>query len=67
MAGRCRPGPALAPVRKPRALTKPKMAGMNTRVSTVQEAVPPIMGTAMRCITSEPEPAPHNIALTELL
>jgi hypothetical protein len=43
------------------------MAGMNTRVSTVQEAMTPIMGTAMRCITSEPEPVPHNIALTELL
>ena len=67
MAGRCRPGPALAPVQKPRALTKPKVAGMNTRVSTVQEAMPPIMGTAMRRITSEPEPVPHSIAFTELL
>jgi hypothetical protein len=26
-----------------------------------------IMGTAMRCITSEPEPVLHSIALTELL
>jgi hypothetical protein len=29
---------------------------MTTKVSTVEETMPPIMGTAMRCITSAPVP-----------
>ena len=37
------------------------MAGITTRVSRVDEIIPPIMGTAMRCMTSEPVPALHMI------
>ena len=37
------------------------MAGMTTRVSSVEDTMPPIMGTAMRCITSEPTPVLRRI------
>ena len=32
-----------------------------SRVSRVELAMPPIMGTAMRCMTSEPVPSFHRI------
>ena len=35
------------------------MAGMTTSVSTVEDTIPPIIGTAMRCMTSEPVPWLH--------
>ena len=35
------------------------MAGMTMRVSSVDETMPPIIGTAMRCMTSEPVPVLH--------
>ena len=34
---------------------------MTTRVSTVDDTMPPIIGTAMRCITSAPVPWLHII------
>ena len=34
---------------------------MTTSVSTVDVTIPPIIGTAMRCITSEPAPVLHMI------
>src|SRR5262252_4143582 len=37
------------------------MAGITTKVSRVDETMPPIIGTAMRCMTSEPVPLLHNI------
>ena len=37
------------------------MAGITTRVSTVEETIPPIIGTAMRCMTSEPAPVLQRI------
>jgi hypothetical protein len=37
------------------------MAGITTRVSTVEETIPPIIGTAMRCIISAPVPWLHMI------
>ena len=37
------------------------MAGITTSVSTVDDTIPPIIGTAMRCITSEPVPLLHMI------
>ena len=37
------------------------MAGMTTSVRIVDEIMPPIIGTAMRCMTSDPVPvAPHD-------
>ena len=35
------------------------MAGITMRVSSVEETMPPIIGTAMRCMTSEPAPVLH--------
>ena len=37
------------------------MAGMTSRVSRVELTMPPIIGTAMRCMTSEPVPVLHRI------
>ena len=37
------------------------MAGITIKVRTVDETMPPIMGTAMRCITSEPVPVLHRM------
>ena len=37
------------------------MAGITISVSTVDDTMPPIIGTAMRCITSEPAPWLHRI------
>ena len=34
---------------------------MTTSVSKVEETIPPIIGTAMRCITSDPVPWLHMI------
>ena len=34
---------------------------MTTSVSTVDDTMPPIIGTAMRCITSAPVPWLHRI------
>jgi hypothetical protein len=34
---------------------------MTIRVSTVEDTMPPIIGTAMRCISSEPVPWLHRI------
>ena len=34
---------------------------MTMRVSSVEETMPPIIGTAMRCMTSEPVPVLHMI------
>jgi hypothetical protein len=47
------------PNRKP--FTSPKIAGITIRVSKVDEIMPPIIGTAMRCMISEPAPVlPHD-------
>ena len=45
--------------RKP--LTRPKIAGITISVSSVEEIMPPIIGTAMRCMISEPVPVLHMI------
>jgi hypothetical protein len=45
--------------RKP--FTKPKIAGITINVSSVEEIMPPIIGTAMRCMISEPVPVLHMI------
>ena len=37
------------------------MAGITTRVRMVEDAIPPISGTAIRFITSEPVPVLHKI------
>src|ERR1700736_6021243 len=37
------------------------MAGMTMRVRSVEETMPPIIGTAMRCMSSEPVPVLHMI------
>ena len=37
------------------------MAGITIRVSKVGETMPPIIGTAMRRITSDPVPVLHRI------
>src|SRR5436309_3867214 len=37
------------------------MAGITMRVSKVDDTIPPIIGTAIRCITSEPVPLLHMI------
>lgn len=37
------------------------MAGITTGVRTVDDTIPPIVGTAMRCIASEPEPVLYRI------
>jgi len=42
-------------------LTQPKIAGITISVSSVDETIPPIIGTAMRCMISEPVPALHMI------
>ena len=42
-------------------MTKPKIAGITISVSSVDETIPPIIGTAMRCMISEPVPALHMI------
>lgn len=46
---------------QPEPFHKPKIAGITIRVSSVDEIMPPIMGTAMRCMISEPVPVPHMI------
>ena len=38
-------------------------AGMTTSVRMVDEVMPPIIGTAMRCMTSEPVPVLHMIGM----
>src|SRR5262249_648751 len=42
-------------------LTAAYSAGMTTSVSTVDDTMPPIIGTAIRCITSAPVPWLHMI------
>ena len=42
-------------------MTIPYIAGITTSVRIVDEIMPPIMGTAMRCMTSEPVPVLHMI------
>jgi len=42
-------------------LTSPKIAGITTKVSKADEIMPPIIGTAMRCMISEPVPLLHMI------
>jgi hypothetical protein len=37
------------------------MAGMTISVSRVDETMPPIIGTAIRCMISEPVPLDHRI------
>src|SRR5476651_1770723 len=44
-----------------RTLTSAYNTGITTSVSTVEEIIPPIIGAAMRLITSEPVPVPHMI------
>ena len=39
----------------------PKIAGITISVRTVDEIMPPIMGTAMRCMISDPVPVLHMI------
>jgi hypothetical protein len=39
----------------------PYTAGIPIRVSTVEDTMPLIIGTAMRCISSEPVPWLHRI------
>jgi hypothetical protein len=34
-------------------------AGITTSVGAVEETIPPIIGTAIRCITSDPVPVLH--------
>ena len=41
--------------------TSPKIAGITISVSSVDEIMPPIIGTAMRCMISEPVPVLHMI------
>jgi hypothetical protein len=43
--------------RKP--LTNPKIAGITISVSSIDETIPPMIGTAMRCMISEPVPVLH--------
>jgi hypothetical protein len=47
------------PLGRRKPLTKPKIAGMTISVSSVEEIMPPIISTAMRCIISEPVPVLH--------
>jgi hypothetical protein len=39
-----------SPFGNPKPLTIPKIAGITIRVSNVDEIMPPIIGTAMRCV-----------------
>jgi len=43
------------------ALDEPIDPGITSSVSKVELAMPPIIGTAMRCITSDPVPSFHRI------
>ena len=38
---------------RPNPFTRPKIAGMTINVSSVEEIMPPIIGTAMRCMISD--------------
>jgi len=51
----------LSPDGRPKLLTSPKIAGITIKVSGVDEIMPPIMGTAMRCMISDPVPVLHMI------
>ena len=37
------------------------LAGMTTNVRMADDTIPPVIGTAMRCMTSEPVPWLHKI------
>ena len=50
-----------SPDGSPRPFTKPKIAGITTSVSSVDDVMPPIIGTAMRCMISDPAPVLHMI------
>src|SRR6266702_5389338 len=52
---------APSPERSPKPFTNPKIAGITISVSSVDEIMPPIMGTAMRCMISDPVPLLHMI------
>ncbi len=41
--------------------TSPNTAGITISVSSVEDTMPPIIGTAMRCMISEPVPLLHMI------
>jgi hypothetical protein len=51
----------LAVVEENRLDEGPLLAGITTSVRMVDEVIPPIIGTAMRCMTSEPAPVLHRI------
>src|SRR5262245_37578794 len=54
-------GESGAPTGSPLPRTSPKIAGITISVSTVDDTIPPIIGTAMRCMISEPAPELHMI------
>ncbi len=53
--------PCRGSVANPNPLTMPNTAGITISVSSVDEIMPPIIGTAIRCVISEPVPVLHMI------
>src|SRR5206468_6788289 len=52
--------PSLGSPDIPNPLTMPNTAGITISVSSVEEIMPPIIGTAMRCILRAGAGAPHD-------